>query len=146
MINNPALSYNNFLRILIKYDKIRFLACGDIQGTLIKLKGMDIDAAAIDYDPKYKNIPNYINKDFVFDDVDLDVDLIVHTNIEKTYPVKFKSGTDVILIGDNDAHNGDCVPIFSADQIIKLYNVKEVYEKGPDSGDDLTHFFVYGKI
>jgi len=146
MIDNPALSYNNFLRILIQYDKIKFLACGDIQDTLIKLRSMDIDATAIDYDPKYKNTPNYVNKDFVFDDVDLDADLIVHTNIEKTYAVEFKSGTDVILIGDNDEHNGDCIPIFSADQIIKLYNVKKVYEKGPDGEDNPTHFFVYGKI
>ena len=97
MIDDPTLRHNNFLRILIQYDKIKFLACGEIQDTLIKLRSMDINVTAIDYDPKYKNTPNYVNKDFVFDDVDLDADLIVHTNIEKTYPVKFKSGTDVIL-------------------------------------------------
>ena len=134
----------NLKHIIFNYDKVIFLAPNDIQEYLEECNNCGIDAIAIDYDPKFSRSKYYLNKDFVFDDVDLNADLIVHKNIEKTYPIKFNPGTDVILIGDNDGHNGDCIPIMDADTIIRLYNIKKVYEKGFD--EDETHYYVYGQV
>lgn len=140
--------------ITVNYDKVLFLACNDISKDLQELNLLGIDARAIDYDPKFKDKEYYINKDFVFDDVNLDADLTVHMNVEKTYPVKLSG--DVILRGDNQEHNGDCCPIRSCDELIELFNVKEVYETYVKEDDILDkksnnilvpkkHFFVYGR-
>lgn len=129
----------NIKHIAMNYDKVLYLACNDIREDLEELNSFDIEAKAIDYDPKFKDVEYYINKDFVFDDVDLDADLIIHMNVEKTYPVNLSG--DVILRGDNEQHNGDCYPITSCDQLIELFQLKEVYEKSEE--DD--HFIVYGK-
>jgi hypothetical protein len=140
----PIVSPSNVEKLFLQYNKIIFLAPNEIYELLIMLNDFDIEAVAIDYDPKFLKAPFYINKDFVFDDVDLDAELIVHKNIEKTYPIEMPKGVDVILIGDNDNHNGDCTPVESTEDIIKLYNVSKVYEKGCD--DRETHFYVYGQI
>tara|TARA_R100001509_G_scaffold158615_1_gene124018 strand:+ start:726 stop:1136 length:411 start_codon:yes stop_codon:yes gene_type:complete len=126
-------------QICFNYDKVIFLAANDISEELSILNACEVEATAIDYDPKFKDTPNYINKDFVFDDVELDADLIVHMNCEKTYPVKLKG--DVILRGDNEAHNGDCSLITSCEQLIKMYNIEEVYS----TRETDTHYFVYGR-
>ena len=125
--------------IAMNYDKVLYLACNDISEDLEELNSFDIEATAIDYDPKFKDTPYYINKDFVFDDIDLDADLTIHMNVEKTYPLKLSG--DVILRGDNEQHNGDCHSITSCDQLVKLFDVKEVYEKSEHDG----HFIVYGR-
>ena len=146
-IINPEksiISSANLQKMFLEYDKIVFLAPNEMHEVLIMLNDFDIDAVAIDYDPKFSKVPFYINKDFVFDDVDLDVDLIVHKNVEKTYPIKMPKGVDVILIGDNDSHNGDCIPIHSCQQLIDLYKVSEIYDQGCDEKE--THYIVYGKI
>jgi|TARA_X000001316_G_C896535_1_gene16298 hypothetical protein len=130
----------NIKHIAMNYDKVLFLACNDISKDLKELNAFDIEAIAIDYDPKFKDIQYYINKDFVFDDLDLDTDLTIHMNVEKTYPLKLSG--DVILRGDNEQHNGDCCPITSCDQLIKLFGVNKIYEKSEQD----NHFFVYGCI
>jgi hypothetical protein len=146
----PIVSPANVEKLFLQYDKIVFLAPNEIHELLIMLNDFDIEAVAIDYDPKFLKSPHYINRDFVFDrdpeilNAVMGADLIVHKNIEKTYPVEMPKGIDVILIGDNDNHNGDCTPIESTEDIIKLYNVSKVYEKGCD--DKETHFYVYGQI
>jgi len=131
-------------QVCMKYDRIIILASNDVREFLRTLNNIGIDAIAIDYDPKFENTMSYVNKDFVFDDVDLTADLIIHKNVEKTYPVELPEGTDVILIGDNDQHNGDCTPIESCEQLISLYDVGEIYDQGCD--EDETHWYVYGKI
>ena len=128
--------------VCMNYDRIIILAANDVREFLRTFNNICIDAIAIDYDPKFKNTMSYVNKDFVFDDVDLTADLIIHKNVEKTYPVELPEGTDVILIGDNDQHNGDCTPIKSCEQLISLYDVGEIYDQGTDE----THWYVYGKI
>jgi len=70
-------------QICMKYDKITILASNDVSEFLRTLNNIGIDAIAIDYDPKFKNTIGYVNKDFVFDDVDLIADLIIHKNVEK---------------------------------------------------------------
>lgn len=131
-------------KIVFNYDSVIFLAPNDIGEFLLMCNSCDIDAVAIDYDPKFANRLGYINKDFVFDDVDLNAELIICLNVEKHYPLDLPRGVDVILIGDHDEHNGDCTPIFNPEQLIDLYNVGEVYQKGSDHNG--THFYVYGKI
>lgn len=126
-------------QICFNYDKVIFLAANDIREELHILNACEVEATAVDYDPKFKDIPNYINKDFVFDDVELEADLIVHMNVEKTYPVKLTG--DVILRGDNEGHNGDCSIITSCEQLIKMYNIEEVY----NTRETDTHYFVYGR-
>lgn len=132
----------------MNYDKVLYLACNDIREDLEELNSFDIDTKAIDYDPKFKDVEYYINKDFVFDDVDLDVDLTIHMNVEKTYPLKLSG--DVILRGDNEHHNGDCCPITSCEQLIEMYNLKEVYQQEITSQrktllNGISHFIVYGR-
>lgn len=126
--------------IVFQYDKVIFLAPNDIQELLHQYNACEIDATAIDYDPKFNHKQHYYNKDFVFDEVDLRADLIVHMNVEKTYPVELPEGGDVILRGDNEEHNGDCCPITSCDQMIEMYKLKTVWQKSEQDG----HFFVYG--
>ena len=125
---------------VFNYDKVIFLACGDIHEDLLILNACEVEAVGIDYDPKFKDKTCYVNKDFVFDDIDLDAELVVHMNVEKTYPVKLKG--DVILRGDGAEHNGDCCPITSCNQMVEMYGVKEIYEQASDD----THFYVYGRI
>lgn len=138
----------NIKHIAMNYDKVLYLACNDIHEDLEELNSFDIDAKAIDYDPKFKDVEYYINKDFVFDDIDLDADLTIHMNVEKTYPLKLSG--DVILRGDNEHHNGDCCPITSCEQLIEMYNIKEVYQREITSQrktllNGISHFFVYGR-
>jgi len=134
----------NLKHIIFNYDKVIFLAPNDVTEFLNMANACEVDAIAYDYDPKFSKTPFYVNKDFVFDDVDMDAELFVHMNVEKTYPVKLPRGADVILIGDNEEHNGDCTPIHSCQRLIDLYNVGEVYDQGHDENE--THYYVYGKI
>ena len=134
---------DKLLQWVVNHDEVSLLCCPSFLFAN-KLKKLGIDVDNINYDINFSDMPSVICKDFVFDDVDLNADLIVHKNIEKTYPIKFNPGTDVILIGDNDGHNGDCIPIMDADTIIRLYNIKKVYEKGCD--EDETHYYVYGQV
>ena len=61
---------------VFNYDKVIFLACGDIHEDLLILNACEVEAVGIDYDPKFKDKTCYVNKDFVFDDIDLDAELI----------------------------------------------------------------------
>ena len=58
-------------QVCMKYDRIIILASNDVREFLRTLNNIGIDAIAIDYDPKFENTMSYVNKDFVFDDVDL---------------------------------------------------------------------------
>ena len=62
-------------QVCMKYDQIIILASNDVSEFLRTLNNIGIDAIAIDYDPKFENKLGYVNKDFVFDDVDLTTDL-----------------------------------------------------------------------
>lgn len=145
MITKQKRFFEEYSDTLLNYDSIQFLACNDISGHLHELNLFDINVTAIDYDPKFINRSFYLNKDFVFDDVDLDAELVVHFNCEKTAPFINYSG-DIILIGDNQEHNGDCRPVYSAQDLIDWYNVKEVYESKEIIDENYTHYLVYGRV
>lgn len=136
--------------IPLNYDTVIFLAPNDITDLLQYYQSCGIHATAIDYDPKFAQTDSYINKDFVFDQVDLNAQLIVHMNIEKTYPIDLPKDTDVILVGDDLKIDGNCTHIDSCDKIIQLYNISTVYKQGcvntiKDKIKDKEHFYVYGK-
>ena len=131
------------------YDSVLFLACNDITDTLEGLNSLGIEARAIDYDPKFEEKDFYTCKDFIFDEVDLTADLVIHMNCEKTY--MFERKGDVILIGDDKHHNGDCKPVLSCEQLVHQYGIEEVYEQGHWSEratflNGISHYWVYGRI
>ena len=131
------------------YDSVIFLACNEISDLLEDLNSMGIIASAIDYDPKFENKKYYECKDFIFDEVKLDADLIVHLNCEKTF--MFETDSYVLLVGYNKKHNGDCKSIESSEQLIEEYKLKEIYEKGNWSEratflNGISHFWVHGRM
>lgn len=132
--------------IVFNYNKVIFLAPNDITKLLNQYKLFEIDAIAIDYDPKFLNKEFYINKDFVFDNVNLNAELIIHMNVEKTYPISLPKNTDVVLVGDDENHNGDCTFIDSCEKIIKLYNIKKIYKQEWIKSKKKNHYYVYGQV
>lgn len=131
--------------IYTQYDSITFLACNNIKDMLNKLNAIEVDATAIDYDPKFKNKSWYTCKDFIFDDVSYQSELVVHMNCEKTYPLIKHSG-DVILIGDDEEHSGDCNPVYSTQQLIDQYQLKEVYEEHVLESRGKNQYMVWGRL
>ena len=125
---------------LMKYESVLLLAAGDRAEFVEGLVKLGISSKIIDYNPKYSNKENYICKDFIFDNVELNTECIVHYNCEKTWPIGKIYKGDMILIGDNDMHNGDCNPISSHEQLIEQNGITEVYNKIIDG----KHFIVYG--
>jgi hypothetical protein len=100
-----------------------------------QLSGVGIEVDVIDSDPKFEN-----PRDVIFDDVELK-ELAVVFNAEKHYPVgkKFKDQS-IIVIGDDEQHNGDCNPITSCDQLIVQNNLTVWYSRFTTE----SHYIVYG--
>ena len=126
--------------LFLEYQKIIFVACNDKTKLIEGLKSMGIETIAYDYDPKFKSNPNYMVKDFIFDDIKFDAELVVHWNCEKTYPLGRIYKGDMLLIGDYDLHNGDCNPISSCEQLIEQNLITQVYESYKYG----KHFIVHG--
>jgi len=129
--------------VISDYDDVILCACADKRTLINGLKSMGINVRAIDYDPKFKDNPSYECKDFIFDDVDLSADLVVHFNCEKTYPILCEG--DVLLIGDDKRHSADCNPITSCQQLIDQNKIIEVYDTKEITQNRITHYFVHGR-
>lgn len=125
--------------LLLEYESLTFVACNDKAELIANLLLLDIDLNIIDYDPKFMDNPLYTVRDFIFDDVEFK-ECVVNFNCEKTYPLGKVYKGDMILIGDNDCHNGDCNPISSTQQLIEQNDIKTVYKEYVDG----KHFIVYG--
>lgn len=125
--------------LLLEYDIVTLVACNDKKQLIEDLLSMGIEVKAYDYDPYFNNFEHYEIKDFVFDEVELK-GCVVNFNCEKTYPLGLIYKGDMILIGDNDQHNGDCNPITSCEQLIKQNNINTIY----NSYTDGKHFIVHG--
>ena len=126
--------------LFLEYEHLIFVACNDKSKLIDNLISMSVDVIAYDYDPKFIGAPNYLVKDFIFDDVDFNCECVVNWNCEKTYPLgKIYTG-DMILIGDNKQHNGDCNPIESCEQLITQNEIKHVYSTAIIG----KHFIVHG--
>lgn len=129
---------------IINHDEISVLCCPNFN--LVRtIKKLGIYVDNINFDINYKDMPNVICSDFVFDDIQLK-DCILHYNCEKTYPVgKIHKGV-FILRGDDKEHNGDCNPINSVEKLIKDNEITEVYETYvlKNQNRKYNHYYVYG--
>lgn len=102
------------------YESVTFVASNERPRLVREVKGLGIDLDVIDYDPKFEN-----PRDAIFDDVTFN-ELVVDFNTEKHYPIGKVYKGDMIVIGDNDQHNGDCNPITSCAQIINDNEITKV--------------------
>ena len=94
---------------IVEYDEISVLCCKKF--SLIKsMRKMGIEVDNINFDINFRDMPNVICKDFVFDNVELK-ECVLNYNCEKTYPVGRLHKGVFILRGDDNEHNGDCNPI-----------------------------------
>jgi len=125
--------------LLLEYDIVTLVACNDKKQLIKDLFSMGIQVKAYDYDPHFKDFEHYEVKDFVFDEVELK-GCVVNFNCEKTYPLGLIYKGDMILIGDNDKHNGDCNPIENCEQLITQNEIKHVYSTDING----KHFIVHG--
>tara|TARA_B100000214_G_C23601082_1_gene460732 strand:+ start:55 stop:474 length:420 start_codon:yes stop_codon:yes gene_type:complete len=129
---------------VINHDEISMLCCPNfrIVNTIKKL-GIVVDN--INFDINFKDMPNVICRDFVFDEVQLR-ECVINFNCEKTYPVGRIHKGVFILRGDDKEHNGDCNPIFSFDDLVKQNNLTEVYDvhEIKYKNKNYNHYYVYG--
>lgn len=99
------------------YESVSLVACNDRSELIYKLSGIGIQVDIIDYDPKFEN-----PKDAIYDQVKFN-ELVIDFNAEKHYPIGKVYKGDMIVIGDNDQHNGDCNPIDNVDILIEQNNI-----------------------
>ena len=126
---------------LMAYDTVTLVACNERDKLIEVLTDFDIKVTAIDYDKKFED--KYICKDFVFDKVEFG-ECVVHFNCEKTYPLGKIYKGDMILIGDDQGHNGDPNPITSVQDLIEQNNITKVFEKQSWHENGVTHYLVWG--
>lgn len=130
--------------LMIEYDNVILLAPGDRKNDINDLIMLGVNVRAIDYDPKFVQYPHYEIADFIFDDVDLTTECLVHMNCEKTY-YQIDYAGDIILRGDDRHRNGDCNPITSCNQLIEQYQLKEVYETHVEVHTKYKQYIVWGR-
>lgn len=116
-------------------ESVSFIGPNERPWLIMQVEGMGVEVDVVDSDPKFET-----PRDVIFDDVELK-ELAVVFNAEKHFPVgkKFK-GQPIIVIGDNEQHNGDCNPITSCDQLIDQNNLDFCFSS--EEMDD--HFIVWG--
>lgn len=102
------------------YDSISLVACNEREDLIYKLEGIGLEVDVIDYDPKFS-----FPRDAIFDDIKFK-ELVVDFNAEKHYPIGKVYKGDMIVIGDNDNHNGDCNPIDNIDILIEQNDIKTI--------------------
>ena len=69
---------------VINHDEISVLCCPSFK-VINTIKKLDIKVDNINYDINYRDMPNVICNDFVFDNVRLK-ECVLHYNCENTYP------------------------------------------------------------
>ena len=127
---------------VVEHDKISVLCCPNFRViNIIKKLGIGVDN--INYDINFKDMPNVICNDFVFDSVKL-YDCVLHYNCEKTYPVGKMHKGIFILRGDDKEHNGDCNPITSCEKLIEDNELTEIYNTHVNKNTNYNHYYVYG--
>ncbi len=136
--------------ILLQYDSVTLVACNEKGYDYVtKLNALGVHVQAIDYDPKFElykdNMFKHLRRayqvnDIIFDTVEIKGEVIAHFNCEKTYPIGRIYKMDMVLIGDNKQHNGDCNPISSCQQLIDQNELTKVYDQFEENG----HYVVYG--
>ena len=104
-------------------DNVTFVGANERNGLLRRVEGLGIEVDFVDSDPKFDN-----PRDAVFDDIEFN-ELVVVFNAEKHYPIGRLIDREMIVVGDDEKHNGDCNPIDSFDKIIEQNSIKEVHSK-----------------
>ena len=102
------------------YDSISLVACNEREDLIYKLEGLGLEVDVVDYDPKFS-----FSRDAIFDDIKFK-ELVIDFNAEKHYPIGKVYKGDMIVIGDNDNHNGDCNPIDNVDKLIEQNEIKTI--------------------
>ena len=102
------------------YESVSLVACNERTELVYMLEGIGIDVDVVDYDPKFPN-----PRDVIYDNVKFN-ELVVDFNAEKHYPIGNVYKGNMIVIGDNDQHNGDCNPIDNVDVLIEQNNITNV--------------------
>jgi hypothetical protein len=125
-------------------DTITIVGMGEKRNLFRQLQFM-FETEMVDYDIKFKKDTNVICKDIIFDD-HVPGECIINFACEKMWPVgEIYKGRELILIGDDQHHNGDCNPITSHEQLIEQNNMVDVYHKDIfKSPKGYNHRVVYG--
>tara|TARA_B100002019_G_scaffold122652_1_gene105509 strand:+ start:518 stop:937 length:420 start_codon:yes stop_codon:yes gene_type:complete len=129
---------------IVNHDEVSVLCCPSFKiVNMIKKLGIIVDN--INYDINFKDMPNVICNDFVFDNVKMR-DCVVHYNCEKTYPVGRLHKGVFILRGDDKKHNGDCNPIESIEKLIDDNNLTKIFDSHvtKNLNKNYNHYYVYG--
>jgi hypothetical protein len=114
--------------ILSDNDVVSFVAPATLPDYYEKLnKSYGINYHCWDSDPKFKNNSKYTVSDVVFDSVILP-GLIVNFNSHKMYPVGKLFRGEMILMGSDNCHNGDCNPVYTCEQLIEQNDIHTVYK------------------
>lgn len=108
-------------------DEVTFVGANDRTFLTNRVSGLGIEIRNLDSDPKFSD-----PIDAVFDRVDFDP-LVVVFNAEKHYPLGKKISREMIIVGDNDQHNGDCNPIEGPWVLIEQNNFQTL--KGAETID-----------
>ena len=114
---------DRLLRDLIIEDgceSVTLVGHGDRANLIRDVQGILSEVDLVDYDPKFDN-----PRDAVFDDIDFK-ELVVVFNAEKHFPIGQLTSRRMIVVGDNDQHNGDCNPISSCEMLIEQNNMVDV--------------------
>lgn len=101
-------------------EEVTFVGPGDRNFLVNRVRGLGIKVHVVDSDPKYTD-----PSDAVFDSVNFSP-LVVVFNAEKHYPIGKLTSRKIIVVGDNDQHNGDCNPISSCSQLVEQNNFQYV--------------------
>jgi hypothetical protein len=112
--------------LLSDNDTVSMVGPGVLPEYFKNLQDMAINYHCWDYDPKFANNSQYSVNDVIFDNVTLP-GLIVNFNAQKMYPIGRLFKSEMILIGSDAAHNGDCNIITSCEQLIEQNNLHTVY-------------------
>lgn len=114
--------------ILSEHDDVSMIATGDLPDYYESLtKSFAINYHCYDYDPKFKNNPRYTVCDVIFDSPQLN-GLLVNFNAQKMYPIGKIYNGEMIVIGSDFKHNGDCNVITSCEQLVEQNNLHTVYK------------------
>ena len=83
----------------------------------------------VDYDIRFEDDENVVNVDIIFDNY-TPGDIIVNYACHKMWPIgKIWKGKELILVGNNEHHNGDCNPVTSCQQLIDQNELTEVFHQ-----------------
>ena len=116
------------------HEHVSFVGPNEREWLKKRVEGLGIKVDIIDSDPKFDN-----PIDAIFDEWD-PAPLVIVFNVEKHFPLGQKIAAEMILVGDNEQHNGDCNPIDSCEKMIMQNRLHTVYNQI----NNTTRYIVWG--